>query len=194
MSAWVPWCLMRRQLTPMILRRRDHVLDVVFLVGVFFKGLDGLVELIGGVLILFLSPAGLTSVARSLTAGELLEDPHDIIANLLLKGARQLDAQGTFVIALFLLIHGVVKVAIVISLIVGATRIYPWAIGALSILTIVQIVDFVVKPSIGVALLTLMDFVVIVLTWREWRQHRGLKETLLETIAWIRTAKTHRAS
>ncbi|MET4783179.1 DUF2127 domain-containing protein [Glaciihabitans sp. UYNi722] len=178
----------------MILSRRDHILDVVFLVGVFFKGLDGLVELIGGVLLLFLSPSGLTSVAHSLTGGELLEDPHDIIANLLIKGAHQLGGQGAFFISLFLLIHGVVKLAIVISLIVGATKIYPWAIGALGILAIVQSVGFVVKPSIGVALLTILDFVVIALTWREWRQHRGLKETLCETIAWIRSAKASRQS
>ncbi len=171
------------------LNRRDHILDIVFLVGVFFKGLDGLIELIGGVLLIFLSPSGLTSVAHSLTAGELLEDPHDIIANLLLKGAHQLGGQGAFLIALFLLIHGVVKLAIVISLIIGATKIYPWAIGALGILAIVQIIDFVVKPSIGVALLTVLDFVVIALTWREWRQHRGLRETLFETVAWIRSAK-----
>jgi uncharacterized membrane protein len=176
------------------LSRRDHILDVVFLVGVFFKGLDGLVELIGGVLLLFLSPSGLTSLAHGLTAGELLEDPHDIIANLLLKGAHQLGGQGAFLIALFLLIHGVVKLAIVISLIVGATKIYPWAIGALGILAVVQIVDFIVKPSVGVALLTILDFVVIALTWREWRQHRGLKETLFETIAWIRTLKGARES
>lgn len=176
-------------MTPIDLRRRDHILDIIFLVGVFFKGLDGLVELIGGVLLLSLSPGSLTSAAHRLTARELLEDPHDIMANLLLTGAHQLSTQGTFVIALFLLIHGVVKVAIVVSLIMGATRIYPWAIGALGILAIVQIVDFVVKPSIGVTLLTLLDFVVIALTWREWRQHRSLKETLFETIDWIRPAK-----
>jgi uncharacterized membrane protein len=177
-----------------IVQRRNHILDVIFLVGVFFKGIDGLVELIAGVPLLFLSPSGLASIVHTVTAGELLAGPHDIIANLLIHGTQKLGAQVTFVIGLYLLIHGIVKLAIVISLIVGATKIYPWAIAALGILAIVQIVDFVIHPSLGVALLTLLDWVIIALTWREWHEHRSLKETLFETIAWIRTTKTSRSS
>ena len=50
---------------------RERVLDLVFLVGVLFKGLDGLVELVGGVLLLFATPATLLSAANRVTAEEL---------------------------------------------------------------------------------------------------------------------------
>ncbi|WP_157962577.1 DUF2127 domain-containing protein [Homoserinimonas sp. OAct 916] len=165
--------------------RRGHILDLVFLVGVVLKGLDGLFEFAAGVALVFVAPETLTSAVQSLTAAELLEDPHDLIANLLRQGTSNLDRQGLFLIGLYLLIHGVVKLAIVVALIAGKTKVYPWAIGALTILAVVQIVDFVIHPSLGIAFLTVLDVAIIALTWREWRQNRSLRETLAESISWI---------
>ena len=51
-----------------------HLLDVVFLVGVVVKGLDGLIEVVAGVPLLLLSPASLASLvpAKIKSAGKLI--------------------------------------------------------------------------------------------------------------------------
>jgi uncharacterized membrane protein len=164
---------------------RERVLDLVFLVGVLFKGLDGLVELAGGILLLFATPASLLSAANRVTAEELSEDPHDLIANLIVHGAAHLHAGSVLFVAAYLLLHGVVKLAIVVALLIGSRRVYPWAMAALGVFLIFQLYELVTKPSVGVAVLTVFDAVIIWLTWREWRRGRELRTTWRGTVAWV---------
>lgn len=164
---------------------KDRILDLIFLVGVLFKGIDGLVELIGGVALFFVTPAHLQGAAHAATAEELSEDPHDIIAHLIRHGAAQLGGSGIAFLALYLLLHGVVKVAIVVALLIGSKRVYPWAIAALVAFVIFQIYELVTAPSAGVAALTVFDVFIIWLTWREWHRGRELRDTWRETVAWV---------
>ncbi|MEN2742421.1 DUF2127 domain-containing protein [Microbacterium sp. X-17] len=164
---------------------KERLLDLAFLVGVLLKGIDGLVELMGGALLLFTTPSELTGAVNAVTAEELAEDPHDLIANLLVNGISHLHASAVWFVTAYLLLHGVVKIAIVIALLVGSRRVYPWAMVALSAFLIFQLYELVAKPSIGVAILTVFDAVIIWLTWREWRRNRELRVTWRETVAWI---------
>src|SRR3954467_14631952 len=72
--------------TPRIMSRfrpRDS-LDRVFEVGVILKGLDGLLEAVGGLLLLAVTPAAIDRVMVRLTQHELSEDPNDVIVRRLL--------------------------------------------------------------------------------------------------------------
>ena len=55
-------------------------LDKTFKIGLVLKGLDGVLEVAGGILLLFLTPQAIEHIARMLTAHELSQDPHDFIA------------------------------------------------------------------------------------------------------------------
>jgi uncharacterized membrane protein len=164
---------------------KERILDLVFLLGVLFKGLDGLLELAGGVLLLFVSPAQVRGAAERATSGELAEDPHDLVANLILHGVAHLHARSVWFVAAYLLLHGLVKLAIVVALLVGSRRIYPWAMAALGAFLVFQLYELLVKPSVAVAVLTVLDAVIIWLTWREWRRGRELRTTWRETVAWV---------
>jgi hypothetical protein len=65
-------------------------LDRVFEIGIIGKGLNGVAELIGGLLLLFLTPGRIHYLVASLTQGELSEDPHDFVATHLLHTASRL--------------------------------------------------------------------------------------------------------
>jgi uncharacterized membrane protein len=157
---------------------RQRTLDRVFLLGIAVKGLDGIVELIVGLPLLFLHPAQVDALAQSITAEELTEDPHDAIAHLILNGTGNLDARLSFVTAVYLVIHGLVKVTIILAMIRGSARVYPWALAALAAFLVWQAVELILHPSIGVAVLTLLDALIIALTWREWRAGRSLHDAL----------------
>lgn len=109
---------------------KERVLDLVLLIGVLFKGIDGLVELVSGALLLIITPAQLQGAAKAVTGEELSADPHDLIANLIVHGTSHLHAGAVWFIAAHLLLHGVVKLAIVIALLIGSRRVYPWAMAA----------------------------------------------------------------
>lgn len=164
---------------------RERVLDLVFLLGVLGKGLDGLAELVGGVVLLVVTPGQLLDTARELTAHELSEDPHDALANLLLHGLHQLGGGTVVFLAAYLLLHGAVKVAIVAALLLGTRRVYPWAIGALLLFLLYQLYEIVVAPTATMVVLTVVDVLIIALTWREWRHGRTLRQTWHTTLGWL---------
>ena len=170
-------------------RVRDHVLDLLFLVGLLVKGLDGLAELVVGLPLLVLTRGQLTGLAEAVTAHELAEDPHDLLAHLLLHGVAAASAGSLLLAGVYLIVHGVVKLAIVLALVLGKRRVYPWAIAALGVFTLLQLVELVLQPTVTVALLTVLDVVIIALTWREWRHGRTLRETLGTTAEWLRPGR-----
>nr|WP_274635635.1 DUF2127 domain-containing protein [Microbacterium bovistercoris] len=157
---------------------RDLVLDWVFLGGVLFKALDGVAELAAGIPALFISHVQLVALVRALTAGELAEDPHDLIANFVLHVSSTLSPDAMLIAGVYLVVHGAVKLAIVTALLLGSRRIYPWVLGALGVLLVVQIVDLALRFSVGVLLLTALDVVIIWLTAREWRHRRTLRDVV----------------
>lgn len=157
-------------------RRHQRLVDIVFVIGVFLKGLDGLVELIAGVPLLFLGPQRIQHLAHQVTGNELQQDPHDLIANLIVHGAAHLTTGAAVLAAIYLIFHGGVKLAIVIALMFGRPRVYPWALAGLTAFLILQIVQLILHPTVGVGVLTIFDAIIIVLTWREWREHRVLPE------------------
>lgn len=163
----------------------SRLTDLVFLLGVLAKGIDGVAELIGGVIMLVISPSQLKHTASVLTAKELSEDPDDLLANLIVHGATHLQTQSDLFIGLFLLLHGLVKIAIVTALVLGSRRVYPWAIGALLLFLVYQGYEIIVAPSPFMIALTLLDIVIVVLTWREWRAHRTLRDTFRSTRDWM---------
>jgi uncharacterized membrane protein len=60
--------------------RPPDLLGQTFEVGILLKGLDGLLEVLGGLLLLVVSPATIDRVVTSLTRHELSEDPRDVLA------------------------------------------------------------------------------------------------------------------
>jgi uncharacterized membrane protein len=52
-------------------RPLSPALDKTFKIGLVLKGLDGILEVVGGLLLLFLSPAAIEHIVRTLTAHEL---------------------------------------------------------------------------------------------------------------------------
>ena len=62
--------------------------EMLFLIGVWFKGIDGFLEVVHGVALLAVGPGLIPPVVRSLTQDEITEDPRDLMANALRHSAR----------------------------------------------------------------------------------------------------------
>src|SRR6059036_4086938 len=84
-------------------------LQVAFEIGVILKGLNGLLELIGGILLLAFPPSAIQRFVVGLTHNELSRDPNDFIATQLRAAADHLSVGGKTFAAIFLLSHGVIK-------------------------------------------------------------------------------------
>ena len=157
--------------------RPRNWLDRAFEVGIILKGLNGAAELVGGLLLLFVTPDKLHRFVRALTQGELSEDPHDLVATYLLHTANGLAGSAVLFGAIYLLAHGLVKVVLVAALLLNRMWAYPWMIVVLLAFIGYQLYRIILSPTAGLIALTAFDTVILVLTWREYRQQRRGRAT-----------------
>jgi uncharacterized membrane protein len=150
------------------------VLDRTFKVGLALKAADGVIEIIAGVLLLFITPTTIERISRAVTAYELGEDPHDRLAQYILHTTEHLSSGTTLFGAVYLLSHGLSKVVLVALVLRSKLWAYPWLIALLGVFIIYQLyVVIFVKFSWGLTALTAFDLVLVWLTWREYQAKRG---------------------
>jgi len=150
-------------------------LDLTFKIGLLLKAADGVLEIVGGVLLLFLSPTQIEHIVRTLTAHELAQDPHDFIARHLLHTASHLTTATTLFGAVYLLSHGVSKLVLVVLVLQGRLWAYPWLMALLLGFIGYQLYRLTVHASIGLIALTIFDALLVWLTWREYRAKRATR-------------------
>jgi uncharacterized membrane protein len=148
-------------------------LHVLFLIGVIGKGIDGLLEITGGLLLLFVTPAQIQWLAETLTMHELSRDPNDLIATFLLNSARGLSAATEHFAAIYLLWHGVVKILLVGALLRRRQWGYVMGIAAFSLFLVYQTYRYLHTRSPTLLALSVVDVFVIALTWLEYKRLRA---------------------
>lgn len=153
---------------------RKMFLHDAFRVGIVLKGIDGLVEIVGGALVWLLTPSSAAKIVRALFRHELAEDPKDFIANHLIWASRSLARQKGFA-SLFLLSHGLAKVVLVVALWFNRMWAYPLMILVLGGFVVYQIGRLAETLSLTLALLTLLDILIVWLTWREYREQKRIR-------------------
>lgn len=144
-----------------------------FEVGVVLKGIDGALEVIGAALLLAIPPTRIAQWVGLLTAHELSQDPHDLLATRLVHAAAHLSVGAQTFASVYLLTHGVVKVALVWALLRRKLWAYPWAIAVFAAFGAYQLYRYALTRSAAMIALTVLDVFVIALTWVEWRRLRA---------------------
>lgn len=148
------------------------LLDKTYEIGIIIKGIDGVLELIGGVLVLALSARTITGITAFLTEDALRENPHNFIALRVQHTGHHLASGHTIFAAAFLLTHGLVKVILVTCLLLNKLWAYPWALVVLTLFLVYQLYLLVTAPTFGMAFLTVLDVIIIFLVYREWQKVR----------------------
>jgi uncharacterized membrane protein len=152
-------------------------MDRVFEVVLVLKGLDGLLEIAGGVAFLLVPEVTLNRWLDAVTRHELSEDPHDFLLGHLLPVAERMIGASAVFAGLYLLSHGLVKVVLVGAVFADRLWAYPWMMGFLAVFIVYQAYRFVLLPSVGMAALTVFDAFVLWLTWREYGVRRLDRQT-----------------
>lgn len=150
--------------------RKEKILDYIFKISILGKGVDGILETIGGFLLLFINTNALNSFITRITQHELVEDPNDLIANWLIQTAASLPINIKIFGAIYLLSHGIIKIVIVASLLKNKLWAYPTAIIFFITFVAYQLYRLSYSYSTWLLLLTIFDVFIILLTWHEYHQ------------------------
>ena len=148
---------------------REKRIGQFFRISIMLKGLHAVLEIIGGLLLVFISPAVITKFVVWITQNELLEDPNDFIANYLLNAAARVSLSSLIFGASYLLSHGILKLILVIALLKRKLWAYPCSLALFSLFVVYQIYRFSITYSLGLFILTVFDLVVIWLIWKEYK-------------------------
>jgi uncharacterized membrane protein len=141
-----------------------------FLVTLVLKGVLSSLEILGGVLLLFVSPAMINHLVSALTQHELSKNPHDILVRHLVLWSQHFSVSSQMFAGMYLLSHGVVKLFIVVSLWKKKLWAYPAGIAFFLIFIAYQVYRYQHTHSMGLIVLTVFDIILIYLTSVEYRQ------------------------
>ncbi|TLY59415.1 MAG: DUF2127 domain-containing protein, partial [Gammaproteobacteria bacterium] len=108
--------------------RRQQLRERLFRISVLLKGLNGTLEILGGVALFAVSPAFILRTVALLTQDEIAEDPRDLVANSLRRAASHLSPASEHFAAIYLLSHGVIKIGLVGALLKHEIWAYPAAV------------------------------------------------------------------
>jgi uncharacterized membrane protein len=147
----------------------EKQIHLFFKIGVLIKGIDGTLEMIAGIALLFITPESLRNLVGWLTQGELQEDPTDFVANHLVEFFHQLSISTKHFASAYLLVYGITKMGLAVGLLRGKLWSYPTALVVLVIFLCYQMYRFSHNHSIGLGLISVLDLVVIVLIWRDYK-------------------------
>lgn len=143
--------------------------EITYRLGLVIKGIDGLFELIAG-LVLWLAPGLLTALLAPIAR---VDSDAEVVRRFLAHWAglltEHLESGVSPVVIFFLLSHGIVKLALVYCLLRNYLWAYVPALVILSLFAVYQLVLLVQRPSVGLAALLALDLVIVWLVWREWR-------------------------
>ncbi len=139
----------------------------------FLKGVHAVIEIIGGILTLFITQNFLINAVLDITHKELAEDPHDFLVNYLLHSANNFSISSKYFIAFYLLSHGVIKGILVILLYAKKLWAYPVSIFVFGLFMIYQIQRYTRTHSVWLIAFTIFDAFVIWLIWHEYKLQKS---------------------
>lgn len=152
--------------------QKERIVHVLFDISVIGKGVDGVLEIVGGAVLFFISPMKIHGIVSALTQHELSKDPHDLVATYLLNSTQHLSGGAQVFAATYLLWHGAVKLALVTALLLKQRWAYPSAILAFLLFLAYQLYRYSHTHSSELLVLSVVDVFVIALTWLEYKRLR----------------------
>lgn len=140
-----------------------------FIFAVSIKTFTGIVETISGLVIAFISPAGLGVILNKLSGGELLEDPTGFLVEYTNAALRHLTVGNKIFAGLYVLAHGLMNLFIVYGVLKNKPGAYLISIGILASFMLYQIPRYFMGHSPLLGILTIFDAVFIVLLYHEYK-------------------------
>ena len=143
----------------------------LFNLGIIIKGIDGTLELIGAVLLLFFDPEKIRRLIFLFTQQELIQDPKDVVANFLIKLGGEFTANIRNFAIVFLLVAGLIKLVLVFELKSKRRRlwVYPAAITVFGLFALYQVYEYTLNHSPVLIFLSILDLLIIVFICLNYR-------------------------
>ncbi|MDT2584531.1 DUF2127 domain-containing protein [Lactococcus petauri] len=147
----------------------QRVVDLSFDIVLLLKSLFALGEVLGGIFLFFITPERMSGIVGWFTRGELKEDPSDFIAHLLLNLGHHFTVSTQYLAAIYLLVHGLIKLVTLLLLWKKILWAYPLSILVFLGFIIYQMIEYSQHHSNFMLFVSVFDVLLIVLTYLEYK-------------------------
>jgi uncharacterized membrane protein len=145
--------------------RFDRLAHETFEGAILLKGAFAVLEAAAGLLLWLVGPTPILHLLALYPA-----DHSDWLATTLLHVARGFSVQAEQFFAIYLMAHGLVKLALVLGLFRRKAWAYPTSIVVMAMFVVYQMWRFHLTHGVGLLALSIFDSVLVALIWREWRR------------------------
>lgn len=149
---------------------QDKDIAWVFTLALILKLVNGAFEVFVALLTLFISPALVIRITEFVTSDELAQDPGDPIASFLRDAGHSFAIHTHYLFALYLALHGAVKIALVVGIFMKKKIAYPLFMVALALFGAYEAYRGFVRHELLLQMLAIIDFSTLLLTAYEYRR------------------------
>jgi uncharacterized membrane protein len=147
----------------------------LFRLAMLVKGIDGAVELLGALTVLAVPGVVVHRLVTEVLARDLLGPADGSLAHRLTAAADTFTSGGRTFAAVYLSLHGVIKLVLVVALLRHVRTAYPVAVVILAGFVGYELIRAVRTGSLLLPVLAAIDVAVIVLVVREYRMLRAVE-------------------
>ena len=158
----------------MITERKERAFHDGFLIGIWIKAVVGALQTIAGIAVLAVSQQSLAAMVTRWTNPELTEEPHNLIATWAQNGVAQLGAGSRMFVTIYLISHGVIKIALIWAMLRRKMWAYPLSMWVIGGFIAYQLYRFAFTHSIWLVVLTALDVLVVYLIYHEYRTRKAI--------------------
>lgn len=148
----------------------DLDLHRLFDIGVFLKGVEGVLEMIGSAALFSSNTKVAGRIIRYVTQGELTEDPRDHFTRLIIYVFHRITAGSIHFVAAVLLISGVINLTLVFGIIKKDVWAYRGTMIVLALLIIYQMYRLLYHASTFLIVSIIYDAAFLLLIAREYKK------------------------
>ncbi|MCO6381633.1 MAG: DUF2127 domain-containing protein [Vannielia sp.] len=152
--------------------RSGQLVEWLYRLSLLAKGLLGLAQIAGSLVLLILPAATVPAALHWLTRSELTEDPADPISLALAHWALRLDPAATHFYGVYLLSHGALNLGVVVGLVLRIRYATEASLVVLACFVAYQSAEWLRTHDPALLLLTAIDLAVIALVVLERRGRR----------------------
>jgi len=149
-----------------------QIIDKIFDLAVIIKSFFGCFEILSGVVLAFSGKLVTDNFILDLARQEILEDPHDFIANYLINSANNFVNGSQLFAVLYLLVHGFVNIILIIALLKNKVWAYHSALTGFSVFIVYQVFRYFHTQSATLLLLTVFDIFVVLVIFLEYNKNK----------------------
>jgi uncharacterized membrane protein len=146
-------------------------IHLAYLTTLTIKGFDGAVEILAGLVIVITGPQRIYRWVVRVTAPELYDGSHVAAVHAIRRGAEHLATTGAHFVEFYLVVHGLLKLALVTVLLRGGGR-WVFPVGVLILVGFISYMSWRLNQQWSNWLLgfALFDVLTLALVLNEWRR------------------------